>query len=550
MSVDELMEWAYACSASGDVEGATEVCRKADDLGDAEAVILLGNALRKRGDFDSARAAYERAEARGHREAARSLGNLFWDRGDTRTAKAAFLRSIELGSDIATLNLGLMLAGAGETDEALGHLRRAAEAGDPRGFWGIGMTLERAGDFAGAAEAYRKGADLNDSDCAFGLGMALYEVGDLPGSRTALTKAHELGDDRAAGLLEALDRGPSVSELWANVTGIYEALAAARKELGRQWIEGTLEIRVKEARIAALRAAHEDLRKQLASVVQRFHAQPYASRECHFDWPPPGPAPSNWLSLKSGSWHLIQSQSQAFEMDLQTGRSSLQQAEKKWLNAGLLRNGNAALCRVVNRLDALRSAISAAELELQGAFKARDQSARAAADVACIAFDRAAALAASSADDLPPILQPWSSPSWGSWTLEDGRSLGLRLAFGGTLRPKQDERLGSNASFGTDVSIPWGFALHDSWHITHDAPGRRPAHGFVRSMMLRQLLSVSPGEVRFCIFDPVGLGQSAGDLLDLAEYDADLIGGKVWSSAQDLEARLAELSAHIELVIQ
>jgi hypothetical protein len=48
----------------------------------------------------------------------------------------------------------------------------------------------------------------------------------------------------------------------------------------------------------------------------------------------------------------------------------------------------------------------------------------------------------------------------------------------------------------------------------------------------------------------VGLGQSAGDLLDLAEYDPDLIGGKVWSSSQDLEARLTELSAHIELVIQ
>ena len=61
-------------------------------------------------------------------------------------------------------------------------------------------------------------------------------------------------------------------------------------------------------------------------------------------------------------------------------------------------------------------------------------------------------------------------------------------------------------------------------------------------MMLRQLLSVAPGKVMFCVFDPVGLGQSAGDLLDLAEYDADLIGGKVWSSSQDLDARFVELS--------
>jgi len=139
---------------------------------------------------------------------------------------------------------------------------------------------------------------------------------------------------------------------------------------------------------------------------------------------------------------------------------------------------------------------------------------------------------------------------WDSWTIDDASNLGLRLAYGGVLNPRRDDRLGSNAGFGTDVKIPWGLTLHDSWYLMHDASGRAAAHGFVRSMMLRQLLSAAPGEVRFCVFDPVGLGQSAGDLLDLAEYDADLIGGKVWTSAQDLDARLAELNSHIELVIQ
>ncbi|QLQ16281.1 MAG: AAA family ATPase [Micropruina sp.] len=68
--------------------------------------------------------------------------------------------------------------------------------------------------------------------------------------------------------------------------------------------------------------------------------------------------------------------------------------------------------------------------------------------------------------------------------------------------------------------------------------------------MLRHLASEHPGDVRLCVFDPVGLGQSVGDVLNLAEYDPDLISGKVWSSAQDLDGRLAELAAHIELVIQ
>ena len=68
--------------------------------------------------------------------------------------------------------------------------------------------------------------------------------------------------------------------------------------------------------------------------------------------------------------------------------------------------------------------------------------------------------------------------------------------------------------------------------------------------MLRHLTSVMPGELKFCVFDPVGVGQSVGDLLDLAEYDPDLLGGKVWTSPQDLEGRLSELAQHVELVIQ
>lgn len=149
-----------------------------------------------------------------------------------------------------------------------------------------------------------------------------------------------------------------------------------------------------------------------------------------------------------------------------------------------------------------------------------------------------------------PLLQPWTHPAWTSWAVEDHRSRGIRLAYGGELTPERDPQLGAHADFGTDLTVPWGFDLHDSWYLTHNAQGRAGAHAFVRAMMLRRLVSVAPGEVKFCIFDPVGLGQSVGDLLDLAEYDADLIGGKVWSSAQDLEARLAELSSHIELVIQ
>ena len=129
-----------------DLPAELEAYRQADELGDAGAAILLGNALRSRGEFAQARDAYERAESRGHREAGMSLGNLLTDLSDKTGAKAAYLRSIELGSTMAVLNLGLMLAEDGEADEAAVYLQRAADTGDSGGFWGLGKVREQQGD--------------------------------------------------------------------------------------------------------------------------------------------------------------------------------------------------------------------------------------------------------------------------------------------------------------------------------------------------------------------------------------------------------------------
>lgn len=563
MSADEWMRWAYSCAESGDADGELEAYRRADDLGDAEAAILLGNALRSRGAVDTAKQAYERAEARGHTEAAMALGNLLSDHGDKAGARAAYLRSIKLGSTIASLNLGLLLAEGGEPEEALVHLRRAAEAGDPAGFWGIGKIQEQRSEWVLAAEAYRCGADLGDAACAFGLGICLYEQGDLAGSRAAFRRARDLGHDRAAELLDALEREasgaprmaapPSVSQLWSNVTAVYGALASHRQELGRQWIASTLTVQEKQAQLAGLKAAAGDIRERLTTISGRFKAQPDLGGKQHFAVAIPPPSPVEWLSAKpgqTGSWALAEAQAKAFDTDLEEARSSLHEADGKTFGGGLRQKGTAALGRVAKRMDGLAAAVEAASRGVTEAEQAREAASRASATQARETFRPIAELAETSALQLPTILQPWSSSSWNSWSPSNGSNLGLRLAYGGVLKPKSDLRLGSNSEFGTDVCVPWGFALHESWYLIHDGPSRAAAHGFVRSMMLRQLLSVAPGEVRFCVFDPVGLGQSAGDLLDLAEYDADLIGGKVWTSSHDLDARLAELSSHIELVIQ
>ena len=208
-----------------------------------------------------------------------------------------------------------------------------------------------------------------------------------------------------------------------------------------------------------------------------------------------------------------------------------------------------AITRFKWRLNLLDEALRQVKAEVTAAEQAREQAARQARDDAARTLSPAVHEASSAMEELPATMQPWSSPKWETWTPDDVIP-GLLVTRGGFLKPEKDSGLGSNADFGTDVSVPWNMALHRSWAITHSHDKRALAHSFVRSIMVRHLASVGPGELKFCIFDPVGLGQTAGDLLDLAEYNANIIGGKVWTSAQDLNTRLTELSAHIEMVIQ
>lgn len=564
------MQQAYACEAAGDAAGALAAYRQADELGDASAAILLGNLLRGSGDFDQAKAAFLRAEGRGHPEAAMSLGNLFDELGDVDAAKAAYLRSIELGSLYASLNLGLMLARLGEDAEALPHLERAAESGEVGGFWGVGKVHEKREEWQAAADSYRRGVDLNDAECAFGLGLALYQLGDLRGSKTAFEQALELGHDGAASVLEALEReltapptpaGPDIGELWRDVTAVIGALASERQRLGRRWIADTMEVRERQSRAAALKNAYEGMSSRFNSVCatykipeQEVRDQEIATVFAGGDLVRiPGTEVDDWLDATPGQsepWQLASRQARAFSSDLDKAADSLRQAATKRLGGGLRRKGLERLSRVQQRLDVLAQTTQAGEESVRDAERTRAGAAQTAAEQSRRDLEDIASLGSSAALLLPPILQPWSSPSWDAWSTDDRSSVGIRLAYVGSLVPKPDPQLGPNADFGTDLRIPWAFALHENLLLQHDGPSRASAHALVRSIMVRHLVAVEPGEVKFCIFDPVGLGQSAGVLLDLAEYEADLIGGKVWTGTQDLESRLKELSDHIELVIQ
>ena len=68
--------------------------------------------------------------------------------------------------------------------------------------------------------------------------------------------------------------------------------------------------------------------------------------------------------------------------------------------------------------------------------------------------------------------------------------------------------------------------------------------------MLRLLTAFPPGKVRFTIIDPVGLGQNFAAFMHLADYDEQLVTSRIWTEPQHIEQRLADLTEHMENVIQ
>ncbi len=82
-------------------------------------------------------------------------------------------------------------------------------------------------------------------------------------------------------------------------------------------------------------------------------------------------------------------------------------------------------------------------------------------------------------------------------------------------------------------------------------PGRRAAsNALLQTLALRILTSFPPGHTKFTLIDPIGLGQTFSGLLHLADFEPSLVNQRPWSEARDIEARLAELTMHLEFVVQ
>ncbi|MGV1049823.1 MAG: FtsK/SpoIIIE domain-containing protein [Solirubrobacterales bacterium] len=119
-----------------------------------------------------------------------------------------------------------------------------------------------------------------------------------------------------------------------------------------------------------------------------------------------------------------------------------------------------------------------------------------------------------------------------------GGDTGVRVGTVTVRRP------GNGGALEAPVSLP----LLDQGHVVVRAPAerRQEAVGTVAGALLQTLGSRPPGQVRYRIFDPVGVGSS---LSAFGEFDADRVAhGLPLSDREGLRTALAELSRHATAV--
>jgi hypothetical protein len=154
------------------------------------------------------------------------------------------------------------------------------------------------------------------------------------------------------------------------------------------------------------------------------------------------------------------------------------------------------------------------------------------------------------------LFPPWTEEAWRHWTPPTTVPPVVRFGqFHVDLENIQDgipadEQLRSITPAGWVVPALLSFPDRCSLLIKARDQGRVLAAETLQAVMLRLLTALPAGKTRFTIIDPVGLGQNFSAFMHLADYDEAMVGSRIWTEGTHIEQRLADLTEHMELVIQ
>lgn len=151
---------------------------------------------------------------------------------------------------------------------------------------------------------------------------------------------------------------------------------------------------------------------------------------------------------------------------------------------------------------------------------------------------------------------PWDGLLGESWTPSQTPPAGARFAeldvdFG-RLAKSVAARAGSTLEAAKSATLPAMLEFPDNCSLLLEYPreGREQAIDALRAIMMRLFASFPPGQARFTIFDPVGLGESFAGFMHAGDYLESLVGGRIWTEPAQIQEQLEDLTEHMENVIQ
>jgi hypothetical protein len=151
-----------------------------------------------------------------------------------------------------------------------------------------------------------------------------------------------------------------------------------------------------------------------------------------------------------------------------------------------------------------------------------------------------------------PTPRAWSDPGWQHFS--PPRTFPATVRFGELeVDLKQiTDQVPQHLKLPEKFSVPaqLAFPRQASLLLQAERAGREQALRTIQMVMMRLLTTIPPGRVRFTIIDPVGLGQNFAGFMHLADYDEALVGSRIWTDVEHISNRLADLTEHMETVIQ
>ncbi len=94
------------------------------------------------------------------------------------------------------------------------------------------------------------------------------------------------------------------------------------------------------------------------------------------------------------------------------------------------------------------------------------------------------------------------------------------------------------------------YPVNASLLIKTTADHKETASAMMQALTLRIATGIPPGQSRFTIIDPLGLGKQFAGFMHLADYDELLVTSRIWTEPPLIEQRLADITEQMEVVIQ